>query len=332
MSLEQIAVLGAGNMGTAVAQVLAGNGHSVRAWSIEEDVLQEIRDSRRNTKYLDGVELHPGIEPVWELKRAAEGASLVIFSVPSQVTGRLAADLKPHLKLSQMIVNVAKGLEAKTHQRMSQVIVRELGEEFRPRTGSLGGPAIAIELARGVPMAVIVGMPDAESGARVQYMLQNEHLKVEKTTDLCGLELCATLKNVYAIALGLCDGLGHGTNTKAFLASLALDEMSDISSLLGGERSTVYGLAGVGDLLTTGYSQHSRNRTLGEKLGKGGDWQEFLRTHTVEGAGACIAIHELIAEKGSVRAHLLETIYEALFEDRPAPEALRHFFREFSYG
>ncbi len=332
MSLEQIAVLGAGNMGTAVAQVLAGNGHSVRAWSIEEDVLQEIRDSRRNSKYLDDVELHPGIEPVWELKRAVEGASLVIFGVPSQVASRLAADLKPHVKPGQVIINVAKGLEAKTHQRMSQVIVRELGEEFRLRTGSMGGPAIAIELARGVPMAVIVGMPDAESGARVQHMLQNEHLKVEKTTDLCGLELCATLKNVYAIALGMCDGLGHGTNTKAFLASLALDEMSDISSLLGGERSTVYGLAGVGDLLTTGYSQHSRNRTLGEKLGNGGDWQEFLRTHTVEGAGACSAIHELIAEKGSVRAHLLETIYEALFEDRPAPEALRHFFREFSYG
>ena len=332
MSSEQIAVLGTGNMGTAMAQVLAGNGHSVRAWSIEEDVLQEIRDSHRNTKYLNDVELHPGIEPVWELKQAVEGASLVIFSVPSQIAGRLAADLKPHLKPGQMIVNVAKGLEAKTHQRMSQVIVRELGEEFRPRTGSMGGPAIAIEMARGVPMAVIVGMPGAESGARVQHMLQSEHLKVEKTADLCGLELCATLKNVYAIALGMCDGLGHGTNTKAFLASLALDEMSEISFLFGGERSTVYGLAGVGDLLTTGYSQHSRNRTLGEKLGNGGDWQEFLRIHTVEGADACSAVHEMIAEKGSVRAHLLETIHGSLFEGRPAPQALRHFFREFSYG
>ena len=328
---EQIAVLGAGNMGTALAQVLAGNGHAVRAWSIEEDVLAEIRDAHRNTKYLEGIDLHSNIEAVWELARAVEGAAVVVFGVPSQVVARMASDVKPHVVPGQIILNVAKGLEAGTHARMSEVILRELGGGFRPWVGSMGGPAIAIEMARGVPMAVIAGLLDAGCRSRVQSLLQNNHLKVQTTDDLAGLELCSTLKNVYAIALGMCDGLGFGTNTKAFLASLALEEMCEISSVLGGRQDTVYGLAGVGDLLTTGYSQHSRNRTLGEKLGAGGDWRGFLETHTVEGAVACRALYEVLEDKATVRAHLLETIYESLFEDRPAPEALRHFFLEFTY-
>ncbi|MDO8616437.1 MAG: NAD(P)H-dependent glycerol-3-phosphate dehydrogenase [Dehalococcoidia bacterium] len=331
MSPDQIAVLGAGNMGTALAQVIASNGHHVRAWSIETDVLEEMRDHRGNTRYLAGVALHPGIEPVWDCAAAVAGAALVIVSVPSQVVGPLARDISPLIKRGQVVLNVAKGLEAGTHLRLSQVLERELGKAFGKRAGSMGGPAIAIEMARGVPMAVIIGLADRDCSLRVQRILQNEHLKVETTADVCGVELCATLKNVYAMALGVCDGLGYGTNTKAFLATLALAEMREISLALGGERDTVYGLAGVGDLLTTGYSEHSRNRTLGEKLGSGGDWRHFLRNNTVEGVGACRAVKELIAGKG-LRAHLLETLYEVLFAERPAPEALRHFFREFSYG
>ena len=179
--------------------------------------------------------------------------------------------------------------------------------------------------------AVVAAFEDTDAGVRVQRILQNEHLKVATTTDLCGLELCAALKNVYAIALGVSDGLGHGTNTKAFIVSVALDEMGVICSALGGKRETVYGLAGLGDLITTGYSEHSRNRRLGEMLGTGGDWRHFLRTNTVEGVAACRAVTELIEGKG-LRVHLLATIREVLFAERPAPEAMRHFFREFSYG
>jgi glycerol-3-phosphate dehydrogenase len=168
---------------------------------------------------------------VWELKRAVDGASLVIVSVPSQVVGPLARDISPLIKRGQVVLNVAKGLEAGTHLRLSQVLERELGKAFRTPAGSMGGPAIAIEMARGVPMAVIIGMADRDSGLRVQRILQNEHLKVETTADVCGVELCATLKNVYAMALGVCDGLGFGTNTKAFLATLALAEMREISSV-----------------------------------------------------------------------------------------------------
>lgn len=327
---EEVAVLGAGNMGTALAQVIAGNGHHVRLWSIEHDVLEEVRDKHLNTKYLDSVHLHDGIDAVWELAEAVQGARLVILSVPSQVVRAVAHDIAELIKPGQIVLNVAKGIEADTHHRMSELLMAVLTAESEGYVGSMGGPAIAIEMARGLPLAVIIAVPDDGAQRTTQAILQNEHLKVATTEDVTGLELCATLKNVYAIALGISDGMGYGTNTKAFLASLALGEMSDIVEALGGQRATSYGLAGVGDLLTTGFSQHSRNRTLGDRLGAGEDWQHFLRTNTVEGVGACRALTELIAGR-DLQTPLLAAIHEILFEDRPAPEAMRSFLREFSY-
>lgn len=326
-----IAVLGAGNMGTALAQVISGNGHHVRLWSIEHDVLEEIRDRHLNTKYLDDIRLHEGISAVWDLGDAIPDAEIVLVSVPSQVVPRLAKDLAPLVADGQIILNVAKGLEAGTHHRMSEAITAELGESHVPFTGSMGGPAIAIEMARGVPMAIIAAVPDGEARATLQQVLQNEALKVEVTDDVVGLELCATLKNVYAIALGICDGLTYGTNTKAFLANLALAEMAAITGALGGRNTTVYGLAGLGDLLTTGFSEHSRNRTLGEQIGSAVNWQHFLRTHTVEGVGACRAVKELIDGR-NLSTPLLDLIHGVLFDERPAAKATRRFFREFSYG
>jgi len=328
---ETVAVLGAGNMGTALAQVISSNGHLVRLWSIETDVLEEIRDHRRNTKYLEGIELDDLVQAVWELPRAIADARLVILSVPSQVVPEMARDLAPHLRKGQVVLNVAKGLEGQTGRRLSEVLSAELGDSFRKVIGSMGGPAIAMEMARGMPMAVIVGVEDEGARRRIQGLLQNEHLKVEATSDVTGLELCSTLKNVYAIALGMCDGIGFGMNTKAFIGTLAIQEMASICLALGGRSETVYGLAGLGDLLTTGWSQHSRNRTLGEKLGSGADWQTFLREKTVEGASACRTIKALTVGSGVTRP-LLEMIHAVLFEEQPAADTVRKFLREFSYS
>jgi glycerol-3-phosphate dehydrogenase (NAD(P)+) len=328
--LGTITVLGAGNMGTAVAQVLAANDHDVRAWSIEIDVLEEIRDRRANPKYLAGVDLHPVIEAVWDLERAVQGSSVIVLSVPSQIVAGMARDLGPFLRPEQLVLNVAKGLESGTNCRLSEVIVRELGEEFRPSVGSMGGPAIAIEMARGMPTAVIIAFEEEAAAGRVQALLQNDWVKVDTTTDLCGLELCSTLKNVYAIALGICDGMGFGANTKAFVGTLAMAEMGRICAALGGQAETVYGLAGLGDLLTTGYSQHSRNRTLGEMLGKGDDWRRFRDEKTVEGVIACGAIRELVCESG-LDLPLLETIDSILCERAEAAVAMEEFFRAYRY-
>jgi len=327
---QTVAVLGAGNMGTALAQVIASNGHAVRAWSIETDVLEELRDARRNTRYLAGVDLHPGIEATWELEKAVDGAALILVSVPSQVVRTIARDLASLINHEQVVLNVAKGLESETHLRMSEVLAQELGEHFEHNIGSMGGPAIAIEMARGEPMAAIAGVEDEHAAREVQRLMQNEHLKVQTTPDVCGLELCSTLKNIYAILLGICDGMGYGTNTKAFLATLAVHEMSDIVNWLGGRPETVHGLAGVGDLLTTGFSKHSRNRSFGELLGSDGDWHDFLHTKTVEGAMSARAFRALLRSRGH-QAYLLETVNEIIFEDRPCGDAIREFLREFSY-
>src|SRR6266851_7267971 len=157
---EEAAVLGAGNMGTALAQVISGNGHNVRLWSIEHDVLEDVRDRRLNIKYLEGVTLHEKIEAVWDLEKAVVGARLLIVSVPSQIVRGLTRDIAHLLKPSQVVLNVAKGLEAGTHRRMSEVIREELDDAHAHYIGSMGGPAIAIEMARGLPMAIIVAVTD----------------------------------------------------------------------------------------------------------------------------------------------------------------------------
>ncbi len=327
---ETVAILGAGNMGTALGHVIASNGHRAVLWSIETDVLEEIRDHHRNTKYLAGIELSPRIEARWEIADAVADASLVFMTVPSQIVAKVAADVSPHLAEGVAVLNVAKGLEAGSHKRMSQVISDGFGGRHRSQIGSMGGPAIAIEMARGHPMAVIVGYAEPAPRRHVQRVLQNEHLKVEATADLIGLELCATLKNIYAISLGMCDGLGLGMNTKAFVGTVAVEEMMRICTALGGLSQTAYGLAGLGDLLTTGYSEHSRNRTLGDKLGSGADWQRFLLESTVEGVVACKAIKELTRESAE-QFPLLATVHAVLFEKRSAPEGMRSFLREFSF-
>lgn len=318
-------------MGTALAQVAATNGHRVRAWSIESDVLWEIAQRRRNSRYIGDLPLHRGIEPTADIAEAVADAALVIVAVPSQAVATVARLAAPHLSPPQTVLNVAKGLEAQSLRRMSQVLVDSLGQAFRRSIVTLGGPAVAIEMAQGHPMAVIAAAEDEAAAATVQRLLQNDHLKVETTRDVVGVELCAALKNVYAIGLGLCDGLGYGTNTKAFVASLALEEMSVICVRLGGKRRTVFGLAGLGDLLTTGFSPHSRNRTLGERMGAGGDWREFLRTHTVEGVAAAAAVKKLTQQRG-IRTLLLDTIRGVVCDAWPAAEAMGAFFRRFAYG
>jgi glycerol-3-phosphate dehydrogenase (NAD(P)+) len=316
-------------MGTALAQVIASNGHQVRLWSIEGDVLEDIRDHGCNTKYLDGVELHPEISPAWDIREAVKNAHLVVVSVPSHVVPKFAPDIAPHLVPGQAVLNVAKGLEAGTHRRMSEALVAALGAAFGATTGSMGGPAIAVEMARGQPMAVVIGIPDPDACRTAKVILHNDHLKVETTNDVLGLELCSTLKNVYAIALGMCDGLGYGTNTKASLANVALAEMARMVDALGGHRETAFGLAGLGDLITTGFSQHSRNRTLGEKLASDG-WREFLEKNTVEGVPACSAVGELIEPHG-LDVPLFAMVHGVVCHERPAGEAMTRFLREFSY-
>lgn len=324
-AVGDVAILGAGSMGTALAQVAASNGHTVRAWSIEADVLDEIGRRHTNSRYTGDVPLHPNIEPEGDLTTAVRGASLVAVAVPSQVVATVARQAAPCLEPTQTVLNAAKGLQTVTLRRMSQVLRDELGPRFEESIASLGGPAIAIEMAQGQSVAVIVGATGEGAAARVQAIFHGERCKVETTSDIAGVELCGAIKNVYAILLGICDGLGYGANTKAFIATLALQEMAAICQALGGRRETVYGLAGLGDLLATGYSPHSRNRTLGEKLALGLDWREFLRTHPVEGIAAADALRRLTATQG-LETPLLDALNAVLSGEMAPAGVLRSLF------
>ena len=229
----------------------------------------------------------------------------------------------------QVVLNVAKGLEQATHLRMSQVLAQEMPQQSEREIATMGGPAIAPELARGLPAALVVAASDIGVARAVQAVMENDFLKVETTQDLCGVEMGATLKNIYAIPLGMCDGLGLGANSKASLVSVALAEMAAIAEALGANQRTLFGLAGLGDLLTSGYSVHGRNRTLGEKMVTGADWREFLCTHTVEGVVACRTLKEL-ADGRNLKAPLLHVLHGVLFQEQPAAETLRRYLREFS--
>jgi glycerol-3-phosphate dehydrogenase (NAD(P)+) len=327
--MRAVSVLGAGRMGTALAQTIGGNGHRVRLWSIETDVLEEVRDRHTNSRYLPDITLHRQVTPYWTIEESLADAWLVIFCVPSQAVRSLARDAAPHIRVEQYVLNAGKGLEEGTDKRLSEVLAEELPR--RRGIAVMGGPAIASEFARGVPTAVIVAAPEADLAAAVQGTLQNEFFKVETTGDVAGVELGACLKNAYAVALGMCDGLGYGLNTKVFLASLALGEMTALLTALGGEERTAYGLAGLGALLATGLNPHSRNRTLGEKLCSDPNWPEFVRTEIVEGVSACRTATAL-AHRLGVAAPLLHAVHNVLFLDKPAAGTMGAFLRDFSYA
>ena len=326
--MTTFAVLGAGSAGTALAQVAAGNGHSVSLWSVETAVLSEIQERSTNAKYLPGVNLHEGLAVCRELREAVSGAEIVIVSVPTHAVRTVVRESAPFVSGRAVVHNVAKGLEKGTDLRMSEVIGQELADGSR--IVSMGGPAIATEFAREVPTAVISASTPLDPALAVQEAFQNDHFKVEASADLVGVELGATFKNVYAIAMGMCDGLGFGTNTKAFVATVAIDEMDSLITALGGERRTVYGLAGLGDLLTTGYSPHSRNRTLGEKLCTDPDWRQYQGTHTVEGVAATQAAARL-ADRAGISVRLLDVVRRSLSKDEHPGDALRRFLRAFAY-
>lgn len=323
-------VLGGGNMGTAMAQVAAVNGHRVLLWTIEPDTIADLRENHRNSTYIGDVPLSPNIEATMDLAEACRGADVVVMCVPSQAVRSVMRDAADHLTTGQVVLNTAKGLEEGTHQRMSVVLAEELAPALHGTIATMGGPAIAREFALGLPTAVAVAATDIAVAERVRDLLENDYYKVDAGTDVLGVELGATLKNVYAIPLGMSDGINLGANTKAIIGTIGMGELLSIGCALGARSETLHGLAGLGDLLTTGYSPLSRNRTLGERLGANSGWQEYLDTHTVEGVPAIHTVRELI-EPLNLEAPLLDMMYEILFQGLAPDERLRRFLADYAF-
>lgn len=260
------AVLGAGNMGTALALVLSRHERSVNLYCIEPDVAQDINARHRNAKYLPGVRLPRNIRAFGNVAEALEGAEAAIVAVPSFAIEEAVTLSLPFLAPDCIVGIVTKGLDRKTLQPKIETARCLLPPRMRKHVCAVSGPAIATELAKGRPAAILLAGEDAASLKKLAGFLADGMLKVAISGDLHGASLCMALKNAYAIGLGMCDGLGYPMNSKALVLTLALEEMSGFVRAAGGDPKTVMTLAGLGDLVVSGFSSHGRNRTYGERI------------------------------------------------------------------
>jgi glycerol-3-phosphate dehydrogenase (NAD(P)+) len=323
---KTIAVLGAGNAGTTFALLATHNGHVVRLWTIEQELAEQMRQNGENPKYLPGVKLPEAIAIEVDLQRAISGAEIIMLAVPSHVVRRLTRAVAPFLSSEQIILDVAKGIEEKTFYLMSEVIHSELPEAMRQNVVALSGPSIAREMSRNIPTAVAVAGFTRRHAETVRQTFESPTFKVEVLDDMVGVQLGGALKNIYALAAGMCDGLEYGNNTKAALVARALAEMVRFGVTLGAKPETFYGLAGVGDLVVTCLGPQSRNRTFGEKLASGQTREQILKESVEVAEGVQVTkIAHAFARLLRLNLPLLEAIYAILYDNVPPRRALCTF-------
>ena len=326
--VKEIAVIGAGSWGTALAILLAGKGHSVRLWGHNRELLDQLKKDRENHRYLKGLVFPPKIEVVSSLERAVKGNGLLVMVVPSHAYRQVFQRLVPHLAGAGTIVSAVKGIENSTLMTMTAVMGEVLDREKGPghdfQLGVLSGPSFAEEVARGVPTAVTVGFAQLETAKQVQKIFVTETFRVYASQDVVGLEISAAVKNVIAIAAGVCDGLGYGLNTRAALITRGLAEMKRLGIALGAEAKTFSGLSGLGDLLLTCTGNLSRNRTVGLKLGSGETLAQITQEMTMvaEGVLTTKSLYNLARQQG-VEMPILEQVYRILYEAKPCSLAVK---------
>ena len=286
--MAAIGVIGAGTWGVALARMLCRSGHEVRLWSPHPDSLERLRETRVQ-RNLPGVLLPQEVECTPEMSRLCQGRELVLFVVPSVFIRQAARLCAPYLRGEELLVNASKGIEAESLLTMTEVIAQETRREGRePRVAALSGPTHAEEVARDLPSTIVSACEDLETARRIQDIFMNTSMRVYTNQDLKGVELCGALKNIVALAAGISDGLGYGDNAKAALITRGLAEMERLGDALGCLRETFAGLAGMGDLIVTATSRHSRNHRCGYYIGQGSTPQEALRQvgMVVEGVNA----------------------------------------------
>lgn len=317
--VSTVAVLGAGSWGTTLGVHLAHLGHGVALWDVDEGHLGQLERDRENRKFLAGIALPRSINVQPKLEAALAGAEFTFFVVPSHGM-RTCAERVAATGARSRYVCAAKGLELGTLKRMTQVLSESLAS---PDVVLLVGPSHAEEVSRGVPTSIVAAAESEERAERVQVLCSSPRLRVYTNRDVVGCEYGAALKNVIAMAAGICDGLGYGDNTKGALLTRGLDEITRLGVALGGRRETFYGLTGMGDLITTAVSRHSRNRHVGERLGRGESIEQVLgRMHMVaEGVNTAQAAFALGRQQG-IETPIIEQVRAILVEGRNPRAAL----------
>jgi glycerol-3-phosphate dehydrogenase (NAD(P)+) len=318
--MSVIAILGAGGWGTALAVMSCGCGAQVRLWSARERDLEDIRRDGEHKRLLPGVKVPAAVALTGDLAACVAGAEAVVLVVPSFAVRETAAKLRGLLRPGQIVVNAAKGLEEESLKRLSQVIAEEL-------PGSpvviLSGPSHAEEVSRGIPTAVVAASASREAAERVQDLLMNPALRIYVNPDVVGVELGGAFKNVIALAAGICDGLGLGDNSKAALMTRGITEMARLGVALGGCAQTFAGLTGIGDLIVTCTSMHSRNRRAGILIGEGLAPQQAVERvgSTVEGYRTARAVYRLSREAG-IEMPIVAECYRVLYEGKDPRRAV----------
>jgi len=308
-----VCILGAGSLGTSFATGLWRSGRRFSLWTIEDDVADSLKSYQENVKYLPGVKIPRDVRVTTDLEQAMHEAGIVILTVPSHVIREVSQKIAPLIADDAILVGAAKGLERGSLLRMSQVIAEVMPDAVKERIVVLSGPSLAGEVANMVPTGVDAASTDPEMARFVKAALQMKKFRMKVRRDVPGVEAGGTFKNLYAIGAGICDGLSLGNNTKASLMTRALSEMILFARKLGGKASTLHGLSGFGDLVVTCTSARSRNRTLGEALGKGQHVSDISRgmASVTEGVDAAHCAHEL-AQREGLRVPLADTILQIL--------------------
>ena len=319
--MANVSVIGAGSWGIALALVLAKNGNNVTVWSIVKEEIDMLNEKREHVDKLPGVPLPLDMVFTTDLEEAIKGKEVLVLAVPSVFTRSTANKMKDFVKEGQIIVNVAKGIEESTLMTLSEIIEEEIPQAD---VAVLSGPSHAEEVGRGIPTTIVVGAKTEETAIYLQNLFMNDVFRVYTSSDIMGMELGGSLKNVVALAAGIADGLGYGDNTKAALITRGIAEIARLGVAMGGKVESFNGLTGIGDLIVTCASVHSRNRKAGVLIGQGKTMDEAMKEvkMVVEGVYSAKAAM-LLAQKHNVSMPIIEQVNLVLFENKSADEAVK---------
>jgi glycerol-3-phosphate dehydrogenase (NAD(P)+) len=312
--MKKIAFIGAGSFGTALGVTLSKKGYPVNMWDRSKEIIEDINVKKENIKYLPHIVIPSNVSASCDLKETMEGCSIIVLAVPSHAIREVTQKLKEYIHEDVIIVNIAKGIEEKTYKRLSEIIEEELPNNS---VVVLSGPSHAEEVAQDLPTTLVAASKDRQSAVDIQEVFTTSKLRVYTNDDIIGVEIGAAVKNIIALAAGVSDGIGFGDNTKAALMTRGMNEIKRIGVELGAKRETFSGLTGIGDLIVTCTSGHSRNRRAGILIGKGCSYEDAIKEigMVVEGVKACKAFYSLKKDL-DVPMPITDALYSVLFKGK----------------
>ena len=318
--IQNVTIIGDGGWGTTLAIHLAKKNYQVKLWGAFPEYIKYLNKTRENIKFLPGIKIPKEILILDNLNAAIADADLIILAIPSQFVVGVIKRLKKFNLKGKILLSVIKGIETTSLKRISEIIYRELG---KVRLAVLSGPTIAREVARGIPSTAVLSSKDMRIARMLQPVINSKTFRIYTNSDLVGVELGGSIKNVIAIACGVCDGLGFGTNTKAAILSRGLAEMARLAVAMGAKSKTLFGLSGLGDLATTCFSPQSRNRSVGEKLGKGKTIDQITTKMDMiaEGVTTVKAVFAL-SQRYKVSMPITREVYNIIYKNKKPNKAV----------